>query len=108
MIAGRMNDIVTLLCPSVTRDKYGAETVSWTEGDPIHAEIQWKSGATGETVGEFFFDERIDVLIRDQHQVGEKWRVRQLNGNGNLFHIRAIEPNRAKHMNRLICERVNE
>lgn len=103
-----MNDIVRLLEPTVTTDKYGAETTTYTAGDPIHAEIQWKSGSTLETVGEFFFTERIDVLIRDQHEVGEKWRVQQLNGNGNLFHIRAIEPNKAKHMKRLICERVNE
>lgn len=108
MIAGRMNDIVRLLRPTVTRDSFGAETTTYTEGAPIHAEVQWKSGSTYETVGEQFPTERIDVLIRDQHEVGEKWRVRQLTGNGYLFHIRAIEPNRGKHMNRLICERVNE
>lgn len=108
MIAGRMNDIVRLLRPTVTTDSFGAETTSYTAGSPIHAEIQWKTGNTYETVGEFFPSERIEVLIRDQHEVGEKWRVQQLSGNGFLFHIRAIEPNRAKHMNRLICERVNE
>jgi len=108
MIAGRLNDIIALQEPTVVKDKYGAENVSYTEGDPIHAEVQWKSGTTNESAGEFFFTERIDILIRDQHRVGVKWRVRQLNGNGNLFHIRAIEPNATKHMNRLICERVNE
>lgn len=108
MIAGRMNDIVILMRPVIERDKFGAEHTTYEEGKPIHAEIQWKSGGTSEQVGEFFSNIRIDVLIRDQHKIGEKWRVKQLTGNKCMFNIRAIEPNPAKHMNRLICERVNE
>lgn len=70
-----MSDIVRLLRPTVTRDSFGAETTTYTEGAPIHAEVQWKSGSTYETVGEQFPTERIDVIIRNQHEVGEKWRV---------------------------------
>lgn len=103
-----MRHRVVLLRPTVTTDMYGAETTEYVAGEPIWAEIQHKDAGTSTEVGESFMNERIDVLIRYQHEIGEKWRIRQLTGNGNLFHVRNIIPVEDKHMNRLICERVNE
>lgn len=108
MKSGRMKDRVVLLRPTVTTDAYGAETTSYTAAKTIWAEVQYKDASTSQEVGEFFMDQRIDVLIRDQHEIGEKWRIRQLTGLGNLFYVRNIVPDRLRQMNRLICERVNE
>lgn len=108
MKSGRMRDRVELLRPTVTTDAYGAETTTYTVVKVIWAEVLHKDATTTEQVGEFFMDEKIDVLIRDQHEIGEKWRVHQLTGRGNLFHVKNIDPVPAKRMNRLICERVNE
>lgn len=108
MKSGRMRYRVELLRPTVTKDVYGAESTSYTKANTIWVEIQHKDATTSQEVGELFMNERIDVLIRDQHEIGEKWRVRQLTGNGNLFHVLNIIPVPDKYMNRLICERVNE
>lgn len=103
-----MRDRVTLYRPVVTTDKFGAEHTTYEEVKTVWAEIQHKDATTTEQVGEFFMGERIDILIRNQHEIGDKWRVRQLTGLGHLFNIRNIEPRPLKGLNRLICERVNE
>jgi SPP1 family predicted phage head-tail adaptor len=108
MISGRMRDRVTLYRPVVHVDKFGAEETTYEEVKTVWAEIQHKDATTTEQVGEFFMGERIDILIRIQHEVRENWRVRQLTGLGHLFHIRNIDPRPLKGLNRLICERVNE
>ena len=108
MISGRMRDRVTLYRPVATVGKFGAEETTYEEVKTVWAEIQHKEASTTEQVGEFFMGERIDILIRNQHEVRENWRVRQLTGLGNLFHIRNIDPRPLKGLNRLICERVNE
>lgn len=103
-----MNERVTLKKPVITEDKFGSPRTEYVDVKTVHAEIQWKGGSTGLEAGELFMNERIDVLIRIQHKIEEGWRVQQIGMNRNLFHISAIEPNREKGFNRLVCERVNE
>ena len=105
MIAGRLNERVTLLTPSVTTDGFGAETTSYAVSATVHAEVVWKSGGTATQASERFPDGRVEIVIRDAHEVGDKWRVSHA---GILYSVSAIEHNRARGLRRLICDRVNE
>lgn len=105
MIAGRLNERVTLFSPSVTTDGFGAETTSYAASATVHAEVNWKSGSTGTQVSEIFPDGRIEVIIRDAHEVGDKWRVLYA---GTLYSVSAVEHNRSRGLKRLLCEKVNE
>ena len=105
MIAGRMTERVVLLQPSVTKDKFGAETTSYESSRTVHAEVMWKSGGLRGEVGERFPDGRVEVIIRDAHTVDPLWR---LTYQGLTYQVAAVEHNRVKGLKRLICDRVNE
>lgn len=105
MIAGRLTEFVVLQEPTVTTDAFGAEVISYTGGDPIHAEVNWKSGHISQEASELFPDGRVEIIIYSAHQVEEKWRVVY---QGATYTVGAIEFNRRKGLKRLICDRVNE
>lgn len=87
-------------------DDYGAESTTWEETRTVWAERAALSGSMSVEVGERFPDYQARFNIRDVHEVEENWRVEQL--GGHLYTVTNIEPNRARGMLTLCCERVNE
>lgn len=104
MIAGLLNDWVTLMRPAVSTDGFGAETTSYESYGRVRAEVRWKSGTLSMELAELFPDVHLEVIVRDAHPAEAKWRV--VHG-GETYTVEAVERNRLKGMRRLICSKVN-
>lgn len=104
MIAGRLNDWVTLMRPEVSTDGFGAETTSYLPYGYVRAEVKWKSGALSPELSEVFADVHLEVIVRDAHPVAAKWRLVHA---GETYTVDAAEHNRLKGLRRLICSKVN-
>lgn len=100
-----MNEFVTLYSIASVKSQSGAVTTSYSEGATVHAEVDWRTGATSDNEPENFASERVEVIIRYAIPVEREWRLRYRN---EMFHIDAVECNRPKGFKRLICNRVNE
>lgn len=101
-----MTDYITLLKPVHTTDSYGGEKTEYEKTKRVHAERVKMTGRRSEEVSEHFPDYSVRWHIRDVHEVGDNWRVQH--EGGSLYTVVAIEPNRQRGMNTLICEKVNE
>lgn len=106
MIAGRLKYRITILCPEVTKDKFGAKATIWKESATVRAERVKYSGRRSNEVGEAFPNYTVEYNIRDAHAVKANWRVKDL--KGNLYAVNAIIPNIDRGFNTLVCESVNE
>lgn len=87
-------------------DGYGAESVHYEPTRVAYAEQVRHTARLHNEVGEHFPDHSTEYNVRDGHEVGENWRVREL--HGLLYTVTAIIPNKARGFVTLICERVNE
>ncbi|MBR1436131.1 MAG: phage head closure protein [Bacteroidales bacterium] len=105
MIAGRLTELVTLQRPTVSTDAFGAESTTFADSATVHAEVVWKTGNTGMQVGELFPSGHVEIIIRDAHEVSEKWRAVY---DGTVYSVSALEHNRQRGLKRLICDKVNE
>ena len=105
MIAGRLNERVTLYAPATLTDEYGHVKKTYTEEQSVAAEVRWKTGNTVDDTPEIVVTTRIEVLIRDAITVEREWRLGYQN---DTYHIDAVEHNRRKGFKRLFCDRVND
>lgn len=106
MIAGRMKYKLALLKPTEVENDFGEARTTYTQTAIVNAERVKQSGGRSEEAGEHFPDYRAEFNIRDAHEAGENWRVRQL--GGHLYTVTNIIPNIDKGMQTLVCDRVNE
>ena len=104
MIAGLLNDWVTLLRPEVSTDGFGAETTSYESYGRVRAEVRWKSGTLSPELAELFPDVHLEVVVREAHPAAAKWRVVH---EGEIYTVEAVERNRLKGLRRLICSKAN-
>ena len=101
-----MRTRLELLRPVRTVDGFGAESVHYEPTRVAYAEQVRHTARLHNEVGEHFPDHSAEYNVRDVHEVGENWRVREL--HGLLYTVTAIIPNKARGFVTLICERVNE
>lgn len=106
MRAGEMRYRLQLLRPVYSEDRFGSQQVTYTPTATARAERVKQSGRQTDEAAEHFHAYTTEWNIRDGHEVGEHWRVRQL--GGYLYEVTAIVPNRRRGMLTLVCERVNE
>lgn len=106
MRAGALKYRLSILEPTRTIDRMGAETVTYTKTRTVWAERVRATGSRSEEASEHFPDYRVEFNIRDAHPVQENWRVQQ--PGGYLYTVTNIVPNLDKGYKTLICERVNE
>ena len=106
MRAGAMKYKLTILEPTCTTDRMGAETTQYETRATVWAERIKQSGSNSNEVGEHFAAYSAQYNIRGAHTIGEQWRVQEL--GGYLYTVVAIIPNKDRGMQTLICERVNE
>ncbi len=106
MRAGALKYRLTLLEPTRTTDRMGAEATEYTAARTVHAERVTMSGNRSEEAGEHFPAYQVQFNIRNAHPIAENWRVQQL--GGYLYTVVAIIPNLDRGYNTLVCDRVNE
>lgn len=102
-----MTEWLTLYEPIAVRNGFGEEETTYAERKMVHAERVNFSGRRSEEVGEHFPDYSVRWNIADAHTVKENWRVKDRR-SGYLYTVVAIEPNKLRAFQTLICERVNE
>jgi len=106
MIAGRMNTWLTIFKPVYSVNEYGEEEISYESTGEVHAERVNLSGRRIEEVSEHFPAYSAVFNIRDAHEIDANWRAEER--DGHLYTVTAVEPNKRRGYNQLICERVNE
>lgn len=107
MRAGPLKYRLRLLRPKTIVNTFGEEQQVYTPERIVHAERVQLSGRRSEEVKEHFADYTTTFRVRSVFNITEGYRVQQL-GCSNLYTVVAVEPNLAKGMNTLICERLNE
>lgn len=105
MIAGKFDTRITLLRPLTVTNRFGEETPEFEETKTVWAERVKMSGSRHDEVAEHFADYRAEYHIRDAHEVGNNWHIKEL--NGYEYVVVAWVPNRRRGMKTLICERLN-
>lgn len=108
MQAGRMTYMLEMLEPVRITDKFGASAgVEYQQRGRIHAErVRINSQSIRESGESAYANYTVRYNIRWGHPVKEHWRVREM--GGLLYNVVNIEPNRARGMKTLVCEKVNE
>ena len=105
MIAGKLNESITLMRPVENRDFFGSIDKTYQDVKTVHAETDWKGGSTTYGQPEIVAGETLNFIIRDAHTVAVDWRVRY---TGIVYHVNAINHNRQRGMKTLYCTKVNE
>lgn len=109
MIAGRLCDRIHLYCPVRVANEYGEMETTWQDRGQMRAERVRLTGRGMEQAGEIFAEYAARWRVRYSHTVKSGWRVQQVGeDDGNLYEVRAVEPNRVRGLKELVCERVNE
>ncbi len=103
MIAGKLNDWVTLYSPETSVNQYGEERTTFVRGKRIHAQIDWKSGNTSIVGDRIFSSQSIEVVIAYPHIVATGWRLMYAE---ELYTVNAIKIDRARGLKRLYVTRV--
>lgn len=106
MIAGRLNYVVTILGPCEETNAFGEKSLTWVKVRTVRAERVSLTGRRSEEVAEHFSDLRSMWNIRKVHPVRPNWRMKDSDGFTHV--IVAVEPNRRREFNTLVCERLND
>lgn len=105
MDSGRLNEIITIQRPTMTRDKFGANTTVWKDIINTRSDVQFDSGSRNIENNEIVFNYSKIFTIRYYHKVDEKDRIIW---NGKKYRILSIEPNKEHQKQTIRTELINE
>lgn len=106
MLAGRLNEIITVEELKVIKNEYGEEqTTNYVKKFNTRAEVKWNSGQRIADNNELFFAYDLTFTIRYYHGITELDRVIW---RGEKYRILSVEKNRQWQMINLKCELINE
>lgn len=105
MIAGKLNQIITIVRSVDVKDSYGATSKVWNPLSITKAAVTQKSGTRGNINGEIFTAYTVEFGIRFYIQVNEFDRI---SWNNKLYQIESIVPDRLKNHKIIITSLVNE
>ena len=106
MLAGRLNEIITIEKLKVIKNEYGEEqTDNYVKKFSTRAEVKYNSGQRITDNNELFFAYDLTFTIRYYHDITELDRVIW---RGEKYRILSVERNRQWQMINLKCELINE
>lgn len=106
MIAGRLNEIITIEELKITKNEYGEEqTDNYIYKFKTRAEVKYNNGNRMVDNNELFFSNDVTFTIRYYHNINELDRVKWDN---KYYRIIAIEKNRQLQLINLKCALINE
>lgn len=106
MLAGRLNEIITVEELKVIKNEYGEEqTTNYIKKFSTRAEVKYNSGQRITDNNELFFAYDLTFTIRYYHDIAELDRVIW---RGDKYRILSVERNRQWQMINLKCELINE
>lgn len=105
MRSGAISRTVELWKKSVVKNDYGEMAETWNKIKDLRAFVRRRSGRDQINSSENFYEIRIVVEIRNQHDIEEQDRIKY---DGNMYMIEFIQPNYTQRWLTLICARINE
>lgn len=106
MIAGRLNEIITIEELKIIKNEYGEEqTDNYVKKFSTRAEVKYNSGNRTIENNDLFFAYDISFIVRYYHNISELDRVIWKN---KPYRILSIEHNRQFQLMNLRCELINE
>jgi len=90
--AGLLNEWVTPIAPTTTRDAYGSQTITWTEQPKLRARVTWLRGNRAIDVGEQWMAASITVTLRYTSAINERQRLKW---GGRMYQIDSVNGSKA-------------
>lgn len=105
MVAGKLNEVITVVKSVNSKDSYGATTISWEDSYTTKASVVQNNGSRVVVNNEIFNSYTVEFVIRYYHLISEKDRIKW---NNNLYQIESIIKDRRKNNKTIITTLVNE
>lgn len=105
MIAGKLNETITIIKSNTVKDNYGATSTEWIDSVTTRASVRQNSGSKSVVNNEIFTSYTVEFGIRSYHNINEFDRIRW---RGNLYVIESIVPERLKNHITIITSLLNE
>lgn len=105
MNGGRLQELITVQRPTITKDDYGANVIVWKDIIHTRADVQYDNGGRATENGEIVFNYTKVFTMRIYHKVDEKDRIVW---NEKKFRILSIEPSKEQQKLTIRTELINE
>lgn len=105
MNAGRLDEIIVIQKPIVSKDEYGANITEWVDSIRTRADVQFESGNRQNENNEIVYSYSKVFTIRYYHNIDEFdrviWKCKK-------YRILSIEPDKGKQSITIRTELINE
>lgn len=105
MDSGRLQELITIQRPTITKDEFGANKTVWNDIINTRSDVQYDSGNRVTENNEIVFNYSKVFTVRYYHKVDEKDRIVW---NGKRYRILSIEPNKSHQKLTIRTELINE
>ena len=105
MIAGKLNETITVVKSTISRNSYGASSTSWYDSYVTRASIRQNNGTKDVVNNEVFVHYTVEFEVRYYNQIDELDRIRW---NNKLYQIESIVSERLRNRKIIITTLVNE
>lgn len=105
MIAGKLNEVITIIKSVVSKDSYGATITNWTDSYSTKASVKQNSGIKSVVNNEIFTAYTVEFEVRYYNQLNEFDRIKW---NNKFYQIESIVSERLKNRKIIITTLVNE
>lgn len=105
MIAGKLNEIITVVKPTISRNSYGASSTSWYDSYVTRASTKQNNGTKDIVNNEVFVHYTVEFEVRYYNQIDELDRIKW---NNKLYQIESIVPERLRNRKIIITTLINE
>ncbi len=105
MIAGKLNETITVVKSINSRNSYGASSTSWYDSYVTRASIKQNNGTKDVVNNEVFVHYTVEFEVRYYNQIDELDRIRW---NNKLYQIESIVSERLRNRKIIITTLVNE
>ena len=105
IVAGTLTDRITILHPSVVKDKFGSQETTFIEGEKVWANVKYMKGDAALTAGESWMSKSISITIRYTMKVGERDRIQW---DGKSYRITSLNRSSANGSVSIVAEYIDE
>ena len=105
MIAGKLNETIHIVKPTISRNTYGASSTSWSDSYICRASVKQNNGSRDVVNNEVFTHYTVEFEVRYYNQIDELDRIRW---NNKLYQIESIVSERLRNRKIIITTLVNE
>lgn len=105
MVAGKLNETITIVRSTVSKDAFGATTTNWEDYITTKSSVYQNTGSRTVENNEIVNNYIAEFGIRYYHNINEFDRIRW---NSKLYRIESIVPDRHKNHKTIIASLINE